>query len=166
MVALEPVNGGEPAHRHAFTERLLELLAVSRHVFLVAAIDNDGVRRAETARGARRVERGVTTAVDDDPTTEHRCVVGGDLVEKRDGVDHAGRITRGDRHASTQLGTDRQEDGIEATFVALSFDVTHVVIELDLNAHRDDAGDLGVEYVTWESVGGDTVAHHAAELGR
>ena len=145
MIALEAADRGEPSHRDALFDRLVELVAVCRHPLAVAAVDDDGVGRAEAARGAGGVERGVATAVDRDAPPELGRVVLGDLVQERDRVEDPRGVAGRDVHALGQLCADAEEHGVEAAFASFLFDVVHGVVELDLDAEGDDALDLRVE---------------------
>ncbi len=58
--------------RDALGQGLVELVAVGGHALTVPPVDDDGVGGAEAPGRACRVERGVTAAVDGDPSSEQR----------------------------------------------------------------------------------------------
>ena len=72
-----------------------------------------------------------------------------DHRRRRDGESHGVNYSRGatrrDVYSLAELGTDREEHGVEVAIAPLSFHIENDVIKLDLHAHRDDAGDLGLE---------------------
>ncbi len=160
----ETINRRKPAHRYSFAKRLLKLFTVGGHALAVSPIDNDGVGRPEAPGGTRGVERRVAAAVDGNPPTEQRRITRGHLMEERHRVDDLGRVPGGNVDSPANLGTDRQKDRVELTRATFGFDVVHHVSYHDLNSDTHNARYFGVERGARESVGGDAIAHHAAEL--
>ena len=149
-----------------FAQRLFELLAVRGHLLLVPAVDDDRVGGPEAPRGARRVERGVAAAVDDDASPEQRWVVVGHLVQERDGVEDLGRVTGGNVRPACRVGRpppgrprrsspSRRSGRCRAT---LWSSTTSTPMSMT-------SRDLGVEHRARQPVRRYAVAHHATESG-
>jgi hypothetical protein len=60
------------------------------------------------------------------------------------------------------VGADGQEGRVELPDFIVLEDVVDLGVELDLDAHVDDALHLGVEDFARQAVLGDAEAHHAA----
>ena len=60
------------------------------------------------------------------------------------------------------VGADGEEGRVEAALGHRFLDVGDLAVQLELDAHREDPVDLGVEHVARQPVGRDAEAHHAA----
>ena len=151
----------------AFLERLFHLDVVRGHPVPGAPVDDDGLGRAEPARGARRVHGGVPAAVDGDAAAEHRRRAVFHPVQQRHRVHDPGRVAGRDVGALADVRADGHERGVEgpAALGELGEQVGDGRVELERDAHVQDAGDLGVQDVARQPVLRDAVAHHAAGLG-
>jgi hypothetical protein len=58
---------------------------------------------------------------------------------------------------------DGEERGVVAAFLHRSCDVRHLGVELDGDAHLDDALHLGIEHVARQAVLRNAEAHHPAQ---
>jgi hypothetical protein len=136
------------------------------HALLAATIDDDGFRGTETTCGARRIEGGVTAAIDRHASAEQRGIVLGHPMQKGYGVEDVRGVACRDLDPSRELGADRQEDGVESPLPSLALDVEDSVVEFDVDAEGNNALDLRVEDLPGKAVGGNAIAHHAAQLWR
>ena len=162
LVAVDLLDGLEPAHHHALLLGLSNLELVSGHAVAITAVDDHRVGGAEALGGAGRVHRGVAAAVDDDLAAEQRLLVGLHRLEHRDGVEDARGLAGRDVGVLADVGADREERRVEAAFGHRLFDVGDLPVQLELDANRQDSVDLGIEHVAREPVGRDPEAHHAA----
>ncbi len=158
------LDRGQPAHGDALVERLLDLYVVRGHPLAGPPVDHDGLGRAESPRGARGVHGGVPAAVDRDPAAEHGR--GGVFHSVQHGycVQDPRRVAGRDVGASADVGADSHERGVE-TLGQLGLDVGDFGVELECDAHVQDAVHLGVQDVARQPVLRDAVAHHAAGCG-
>ena len=113
--------------------------ALRRHVRAVATVDDQRFVGAQPPRGARGVHRRVAAAVDDDAAPKTRRLAGLDVMQQRDGVEHAPGIPRRNIDVLADLRADRDEDGVEVACRLLGQHVLDLVIEGDLDAHGLDA---------------------------
>ena len=141
---------------------LLDLEVVRGHPLAGAPVDDDRLAGAEPLRGARRVHRRVAAAVDDDPPAELRALLALHAAQQRDRVEDARGLAGGDVGALGEVGADGEEGGVEAALAHALERVLAAALELELDAHREDPLDLGVEHLARQPVGGDAEAHHAA----
>ncbi len=160
--ALDRLDGGEPFHRDALLQRLLELEIVRRHFLARAAIDDNRLGGAEPAGGAGGVERGVAAAVDDDFAAEQRRPLALHRAQEAHRVEDPRRPAGRDIGAPGDMGPDGEERRVEAAPAHGGFDVVDLGIEDELDPHRHNAPDLGVEHVARQAIFGDAEAHHTA----
>ena len=80
----------------------------------------------------------------------------------RDGVEDARGLAGRDVGVPADVGADREEGRVEAALGHRFLDVRDLLVQLELDAHRQDPVDLGVEHVARQPVGRDAEAHHAA----
>jgi hypothetical protein len=139
------LDAGQPLDLDAFLDRFVGLEGARRHVRPVAVIDDQRLVGAEPPGRARRIHRRVASAMDYDAAAEPGYLAGLGPAQKRQGVEHPCRIPRRDLDMPADMRADRDEDGIEATGVALGQDVVDFVVEDDLDAHFLDAADLALE---------------------
>src|SRR5262249_20824110 len=93
------------------------------------------------------------------PLAQVRVFAVGHVAQDTERVQDAGRVTGRDVGVLAQLGPDGQEDRVEA-----SGQVGDRGVQFEPYAHVDDPGDLHVEHVPRQAVGGNAVPHHAAGL--
>ncbi len=164
MPAVETIDRGEPPDGHALVEGLLQLLLVRRHDVAGPPVDDHGVGGAEAPRRAGGVHRRVAPAVDGDAAAELDLALLVGRAQETERVEDPAGVARRDVGALGQLGTDAEEDRVEAALAPLLVEIADRVSELQLDPDAHDPADLGVEDVAGQAVGGDAVAHHAPRL--
>ncbi len=134
---LGPLDGRQPLHPDALLLGLLDLEVVRGHPVAGAAVDHDGVRRAEPPRRAGDVHRRVAAAVDRDAPAEQRLLLALHRVEHGDRVEDPRRLPRRDVRALSDVRADREEDGIEPFVVHRAEDVVDLDAELEGHAEAE-----------------------------
>ena len=162
LALVHAFDGREPFHHDAFLQRLLDLEVVRRHPLAGAAIDDDRLGRAHALGGARDIDRGVAAAVDDDAAAEQRLVLALHRAQHRHGVEHLRRGAGGNIGALADVGADGEERGVEPAGLHRLEDVVDLGVELELDAHIEDALHFRIEHVARQPVLGNAEAHHAA----
>ncbi len=66
---------------------------------------------------------------------------------------------------TTDVRADGHEHGVEGALAHGLGEIRHLLAALELHAEREDPGQLVVEHVALQAIGGDPVAHHPAGLG-
>ena len=99
---------------------------------------------------------------DDHAAAQQRLLLALHRLEHRDGVEDVRGLARRDVGALADVGTDREEGRVEAALLHRLLDVGHLAVQLELDAHVEDALDLGVEHVARQPVLGDPETHHPA----
>jgi len=122
--------------------------------------------RAEPARGARGVDRGVAAADDDDPVADIDLLADGHAVQEVD----AGEAVRGvltlESEVDALLGADCQVDRlVVAPQVSIETSPADLHAGAQLDAEVEDRLDLRVENLLGEAIARDAEAQHAAGLG-
>ena len=126
------------------------------------AVDDDRVVGTEPAGDPGGVHRRVAAAVHRNGSGERGLLAGLDAAQEAHGVDDPAGVGVGDVDPLAQVGADRDEDRVEA--FALGLEVRDPVLLLEDDAQGRYPGDLGVEDVARQAVGGNAVAHHPARL--
>ena len=155
------------AQLHAFLDGLLDLLVLGGHLRAGAAVQDDGLLRAATQGGPRRVYGGVA-ATDDG----HDAVQGGRAVplhalKEGDAGQYPFVALVLDPHALGHPGAQSQEDRPEAVLFKA---VQREVLAQPLTRPRlDSAGKKEIYLLVQDTLRqaeiGDAVAKHAAQLG-
>ena len=153
------------SYDHALVLGLGDLVLDRRHLLAGAPVEQRHVR-AEPARGARGVDRGVAAADDDDLVADVDLLADPDALQEVD----AGEAVRGilalDAEVDALLGADRQVHGLEVAAQVVHRNVAaDLHPEAQLHAEVEDRLDLGVEHLVRQPVARDAVAQHAAALG-
>ena len=158
---VDRLDGAQPVDLDAFLERLVGLELVRRHLRAGAPIDDHRLV-AEAHGDAGGVHRGVAAAVDGDLAAELGRIAHRDVLEEADRVEDLAGVAGGDVGLLREVRADGDEHRVEFALLLLGDEVLDLVIEDDLHAHPLDAGDLAVEHVARQPVGGDAEVHHAA----
>ena len=159
-------DGRQPLEAHALVDGVLHLLDVGGHALPGPPVDDDGVFGAEPSGRAGRVHGGVAAAVDHHATSENGWLALLGVMQQRDGVEDARRVSGGDVGVLGPLGAHGEERGIEALVPHGRLEVVDRPPADDLDAQGANALDLALHDVTRQAVGGDAVAHHAPRQGR
>ena len=159
------LDGGQPLDLDAFGQRLVGLEFVRGHVGAVTAIDDQRFFRAQPARGARRVHRGVAAAIDHHAAAEQRLFPRADLAQQGDRVQHPRRVAGRDVDMLRDMRADRDEHGVEVARLLFRQQVGHLVVQHDPHAHRLDARDFAHQVGARQPVGGNAEMQHAAGSG-
>ena len=85
-----------------------------RHALARAPVDDDRLVGAKPPGGASDVNRRVSAAIDDDASPEQWLVIAGHLVQHRDRIGDALRITGGNVGTLADLRANAEEAGVEA----------------------------------------------------
>ena len=147
--------------RDAFLDRLIGFEIVRRHLFPRAAVDDEGIG-AEPPGRARGVHGRIAAAVDRDAASDPRRVAGLGLSEKLQRVVDPTGISCGNVLTLAQVCTNGDEHRIEMSGGLLGHHVIDLVIQDDLDAHRDNPCDLGVEHFARQAVFRNAEVHHSA----
>ena len=159
---LDARDGIEPLHHDAFLERFLQFEVVRRHLLARAPVDDDRFGRAQAFGRARDIERGVAAAVDHDAAPELRPLAGFHAAQHAHCIENARGVARRNFGALRDMRADREERGIEAALFHRVQDVVDARVELERDAHVENALDFGIEHVARQPVLRDAETHHAA----
>ena len=160
-------HGGLQRHElHALGHGALHLLGQSRHVLLAAAVNAAHLARAQSHRTTANVHRDVAAADNDDIlVAEVRHVIVTDLTQHLDGGDDAVGVLALDTGLLIRVSADGD---VERVMRLAQLVEGHIIADIDVQMHLDAEGDHGrdlrVEHLARQTIIGDTVAQHTAEL--
>jgi len=151
---------------HALGNGALHFLGKGRHVLLAAAVDAAHFARAETNRAAADIHRDVAAADDDDVlVAEVRHVIVADLAQHLDSGDDALGVLALDAGLFIRVRAKRD---VKRVVLLAQLVERHIVADIDVDMHidakRQHRRDLRVKHLARQTVVGDAVAQHAAEL--
>ena len=138
---------------------------LSRHIADATAVDDAYLFGAAAHGGARHVH-GHVAAADDAHALAAQVgqFVVTDGAQHLDGRFHAGRLFARKAELLIAVGTDGQVDGIGLVAQAGKLLAVDGVIELNVDAGAQDPVDLGLQALARQTIAGDAVAQHAAQV--
>lgn len=138
---------------------------LGRHIADATAVD-DAYLFGTAAHGGACHVHGNVAAADDAHALAAQVgqLVIADGAQHLDGRFHAGRLFTRKAELLVTVGTDGQVDGIELVAQTGELLAAHGVVELHVDAGAQDPVDLGLQALARQTIAGDAVAQHAAQV--
>ena len=118
--------------------------------------------RSEAFGSSRGVHRGIAAAVHHHAPAEARAFAAAHAVQKRHGIDDAGRVACRNIDTARHIGPNCSEDRIETPRIFFGDEIVDFVIEHDLDAQLLDSAHFTHEFLTRQPIGRNTEMHHPA----
>ena len=165
LARLDGERGRQLQHLAALGLGTGNLGVLSRHIADAAAVD-DAYLFGTAAHGRARHVHGHVAAADDAHALAAQVgqLVVADGTQHLDGRLHAGSLFARKAELLIAVGTNGQIDGIELVAQAGKLLAVHGVVELNVDAGAQDPVDLGLQTLARQTIAGDAVAQHAAQV--